>query len=106
MNSSAPYAVNSVGGDIDNEQLDETLSGFDAEWLQFNHQPLGDAVVTEADKLMRRKGQQHGLRALDALQFASFILLAEEDWAFVVADGLLADIIAAESFTVIRVALA
>jgi len=42
---------------------------------------------------------------LDALQFASFILLAEENWAFDVADGLLANIVAAENFTVIRVAL-
>jgi hypothetical protein len=32
---------------------------------------------------------------LDALQFASFILLAEVDWAFVVADGLFADTVVA-----------
>ena len=93
-------------GDINNVQLQETLSGFDIEWAQFNHQPLSDAVVAEADKLMRRKAQQYGLRALDALQFASFIFLAEGDWAFVVADGLLADIVAAENFNVIRIALA
>jgi hypothetical protein len=55
-------------GDIDNKQLNETLSGFDAEWLQFNHQPLGAAVVAKADKLMRRKAQQYGLRALDVLK--------------------------------------
>lgn len=92
-------------GDIDNAQLQETLSGFDAEWTQFNLQPLSDAVVAEADKLMRQKAQQYGLRALDALQFASFTLLAEEDWAFVVADGLLADAVASEHFAVIRIAL-
>jgi predicted nucleic acid-binding protein len=27
-------------GDINNVQLQETLSGFDIEWAQFNHQPL------------------------------------------------------------------
>ncbi len=93
-------------GDIENVQLQETLSGFDLEWAQFNAQPLSEAVVIEADKLMRRLAQQYGLRALDALQLASFILLSEEDWAFVVADGLLADTAAAENLTVIRVALA
>ncbi len=93
-------------GDIENVQLQETLSGFDLEWAQFNAQPLSEAVVIEADKLMRRLAQQYGLRALDALQLASFILLSEEDWTFVVADGLLADTAAAENLTVIRVALA
>lgn len=41
-------------GDIENVQLQETLSGFDLEWAQFNAQPLSEAVVIEADKLMRR----------------------------------------------------
>ena len=34
-------------GDINNVQLQETLSGFDIEWAQFNHQPLlrGDMSI-------------------------------------------------------------
>jgi len=54
---------------------------------------------------MRKKARQYGLRALDAIQFASFSLLAEEDWAFVVADGILADVATSEGFTVIPIAL-
>ncbi|MGB5600709.1 MAG: hypothetical protein WBM66_18445 [Thiothrix litoralis] len=54
---------------------------------------------------MRHKAQQYGLRALDAIQLASFTLLAENDWAFVVADGLLADTATSEKMNVIRIAL-
>jgi uncharacterized protein with PIN domain len=32
-------------GDINNVQLQETLSDFDVEWLQFNRQPLSGAAV-------------------------------------------------------------
>ncbi len=91
--------------EIDDTQLQGTLSSFDLEWEQLNHQPLSNAVIAEADKMMRKKARQYGLRALDALQFASFTLLAEEGWAFVVADGVLADTIKSESFDVIKIAL-
>jgi predicted nucleic acid-binding protein len=92
-------------GDIDSGQLQESLSSFDIEWDQFNQQPLSDTVITEADKLMRKKASKYGLRALDALQLASFIVLAEKDWAFIVADGVLADTVVSENYDVIRVAL-
>ena len=66
---------------------------------------INEAVVGEADRLLRQKADVYGLRALDALQFASFRLLVETDWAFVVADGLLVDAVASDGFTVIKVAL-
>lgn len=90
--------------DLDDLQLQEILSIFDLEWSQMNHQPLSEAVIEQADKLMRQKAKQYGLRALDALQLASFMLLAEEGWVFVVADGVLADTAASENLATIRVA--
>lgn len=92
-------------GDIDSTQLEESLSSFDIEWDQFNQQSLSDTVITEADRLMRKKASKYRLRALDALQLASFIVLAEKDWAFIVADGVLADTVVSENYDVIRVAL-
>nr|VFJ72765.1 MAG: Predicted nucleic acid-binding protein, contains PIN domain [Candidatus Kentron sp. FW] len=92
-------------GVLNTLQLREALSAFELEWSQMNHYPVDDAVIAQADKLMRKKARQYGLRTLDAIQFASFSLLAEEDWAFVVADGILADVAASENFTVIRIAL-
>ncbi|MEN9503197.1 MAG: hypothetical protein RI964_2482 [Pseudomonadota bacterium] len=91
--------------DLNEEQLQDALAGFDEEWARFNVHPLNEAVVGEADRLLRQKADVYGLRALDALQFASFRLLVETDWAFVVADGLLADAVASDGFTVIKVAL-
>lgn len=92
-------------GDVDEAQLQEALAGFDVEWSRFNVHPLNEVVVAEADGLLRQKAGTYRLRALDALQFASFRLLVEQDWAFVVADELLADTVASDSFAVIRVAL-
>jgi hypothetical protein len=69
-------------------------------WLK----SISDAVIAQADELMRQKAKQYGLRALDAIQLASFMLLAEENWVFVVADGILADTVASENLTTIRIA--
>lgn len=92
-------------GDIDQVQLDTALSAFESEWAQFNTQPVSELVLAEAEKLMRVTGANHGLRTLDALHFASFSLLAEDDWAFVVSDGLLADAVASQGFQVVKIAL-
>jgi len=91
--------------EIDMFQLNEALKGFDSEWNNFNIQPLGNTVITTADQLLRENADQYRLRALDAIHFASFTLLAEKNWAFVVADSLLADAVAANQFKVIRIAL-
>jgi predicted nucleic acid-binding protein len=91
--------------ELDMLQLNEALKGFDSEWNHFHVQPLGDAVITTADKLLRENADQYKLRALDAIHFASFVLLAEKNWVFVVADSLLADAVAANQFKVIRIAL-
>jgi predicted nucleic acid-binding protein len=91
-------------GDIDDLQLQEILVTFDLEWAQMNHQPISDTVIEQADKLMRHKAKQYGLRALDAIQLASFMLLAEDNWAFVVADGVLADTVTSENLATIRIA--
>ncbi|WP_020393853.1 type II toxin-antitoxin system VapC family toxin [Thiolinea disciformis] len=87
-------------GDLDAVQLVEIASGFQEEWQNLNVQPVSQAVLDEAEALMQRQGKQLGLRTLDAIQLASFALLAEENWAFVVADGLLADAVEAEQLAV------
>ncbi len=92
--------------EIDIKQLNSALKGFDSEWNHFNIQPLDDTVLSTADLLLRKNAEKHRLRTLDALHFASFSLLAENNWAFVVADKLLADTVVANQFKVIRVALA
>ena len=91
--------------EIDINQLNSALKGFDNEWNHFNIQPLDDTVLSTADLLLRKNAEKYRLRALDALHFASFSLLAENDWAFVVADKLLADTVVANQFKVIHIAL-
>lgn len=92
-------------GEIDPTQLDTTLLGFESEWARFNTQPVSELVLGEAEKLMRRTGADHGLRTLDAIHFASFSLLAEDNWAFVVSDSLLGDAVTSQGFQVFKIGL-
>lgn len=92
-------------GEIQDIELEQALEGFDSEWNNFNTYPLGDLVVTTADKLLRENAKHHKLRALDAIHFASFLLLAEDNWAFVVSDLLLANAVSENQFKVIKIAL-
>lgn len=72
--------------EIDNYSLMEALKGFDEEFLQFNVEPLGSAVLQEAENLLKSFGKSYGLRTLDALHLATFVLIKEADWFFVACD--------------------
>ncbi|MCX5814146.1 MAG: hypothetical protein NT178_16625 [Proteobacteria bacterium] len=52
----------------------------------FNMEPLRRVVLEEAESLVKKFGSQPGLRTLDALHLATFVLIAEKGWVFVAAD--------------------
>jgi len=72
--------------EIDGRALDEAINGFYEEYSQFHVEPLGHAVLQEAEELLIRYGKNHGLRTLDALHLATFILIKENNWVFVASD--------------------
>ncbi|MBI3960192.1 MAG: type II toxin-antitoxin system VapC family toxin [Chloroflexi bacterium] len=76
------------------------LEEFEAEWASYSVEPLGTLVTQEAVGLLKEFGEEHGLRTLDALHLATFVLLAEDDWVFVVADSRLAEIARKRGFQV------
>ena len=76
------------------------LEEFEAEWTAYVVEPLGPLVTQEAIALLKEFGEVHGLRTLDALHLATFVLLADEDWIFVVADSRLAEIARKRGFQV------
>lgn len=72
--------------EIDDAQLNKALSGFDEQLSEFNIEPLGQAVIKEAEALIKKYGKVLGLRTLDALHLSTFSLISESDWVFVAAD--------------------
>ncbi|MBC8181583.1 type II toxin-antitoxin system VapC family toxin [candidate division KSB1 bacterium] len=72
--------------EISKKDLEKAVNGFEIQIQDFNIDPLGHAVINEAEKLIKRFGCDYGLRTLDALQLATFYLISEEDWNFVTTD--------------------
>lgn len=72
--------------EIDDRALNEAISGFYEEYSRFNVEPLGHAVLQEAEELLVKHGKTHGLRTLDALHLATCVLLKETNWIFVASD--------------------
>lgn len=90
-------------GEITQDQLASALAGFDMEWIRFHVQPLAPVVVAEAERLVKQKGPHTPLRTLDAMQYASFTLIAEKDWQFIAADSQLLQAVSADGYTVLNV---
>jgi predicted nucleic acid-binding protein len=78
--------------EISDEQLNEAIKGFEEQIDFFNVEPLGQVILREAEFLLKRYGKKRGLRALDALQMATFSLISEKEWYFVASDEMLCEI--------------
>lgn len=72
--------------EIDDGMLAEAVSGFEEEITSFNVEPLGKAILKEAESSLKKYGKIQGFRTLDVLHIASFSLISERDWVFVAAD--------------------
>jgi len=79
-------------GEINDVLLDEAIAGFEDQITFFNVEPLGRAVIKEAEFLLKRYGKTKRLRTLDALHLGTFSLISEQGWFFVAADDLLCEI--------------
>lgn len=72
--------------EIDDDRLEEAILGFKEQYTSFRVEPVGQAVMKEAESLLQNFGKTIGLRALDALHLGAFALIRQEDWFFVAAD--------------------
>jgi uncharacterized protein with PIN domain len=88
--------------ELDEEQLNTAVDSFDNQIAGFNIEPLGHAVLEEAELFIKNHGRTHGLKALDALRLGAFSLISEKDWSFVVADDNLCNVAEAIGFTTIN----
>ncbi len=68
--------------------------------FRYNVLKFSSLVIDEADNLLRRFGEQHGLRTLDSLQFAFLITYCEDDTCFVCSDAAFGRMVKGEGFDV------
>lgn len=78
--------------EMNDEQLNEAVIGFEEQLYFFNVEPLGQAILREAELLLKKYGKRRRLRSLDALQMGTFSLISERGWYFVAADDILCEI--------------
>lgn len=88
--------------EIDENKLNNALSGFEEQMITFNVEPLGNAIIKEAESLMKQYGKSYGLRTLDALHLGTFNLIAEKDWFFVASDETLCKVVHQIGYSVIN----
>lgn len=84
----------------------DTLQALIAKFRQdvaqrYNVLKFSSLVIDEADNLLRRFGEQRGLKTLDSLQFAFFITYCEHETQFTCSDTLLSQLVKTEGFGVI-----
>jgi len=79
--------------EINDDQLKEAITGFEEQLNFFNVEPLGQAILREAEYLMKRYGRTKRLKALDTLQLGTFSLISEKGWFFVATDDILCEIV-------------
>ncbi|MEX0780847.1 MAG: type II toxin-antitoxin system VapC family toxin [Balneolales bacterium] len=67
-------------------ELNIVLEAVNEQIDSFNIITIGADIMEETGSLITRYGQYHGLRTLDALHIACWMLLKENDWYFVSSD--------------------
>ncbi len=88
--------------ELDEERLNTAVNSFENQISEFNIEPLGHAVLEEAELFIKNHGRTHGLKAMDALHLGSFSLISEKDWSFVVADDNLCKVAEVVGFNTIN----
>ena len=86
---------------ISEENLQIAFDSFNAYLQKISIRPLSSITITEAENLFD-KYYSYGLRTLDALQFASFSLLSDNEIYFVTADNKLCQIVEIAGFSIIN----
>lgn len=88
--------------DLRRDDYNLLQQGFRERWDSFSIQPLNRKVIDEAEQLLENYGSRYGLRSLDALHAAAFILVAERNWYFAASDKNLCAVVSDLGFQVLN----
>lgn len=72
--------------EINTRHLENALKQYDAAESNFIVIPIDSSVIQRAEQLLRESGREKGLRTLDAIHLATYLLYAKKSWQFVVSD--------------------
>jgi len=89
--------------EIPEGKLEAILIAIEQQFRSFRIVPLASDILEETKVLMKQFGGEFGLRTLDALHIAGFILFAEPRWKFVSSDKNQIDVVAALNYQTIAV---
>ncbi len=72
--------------EIKEEDLEKILIAIENQFMLFNIVPLAGDIIKETMQMIIRYGKDYGLRTLDAMHIAGWILVTEPSWFFVSSD--------------------
>ncbi len=78
--------------EINKENLLKTIKAFDKEIRLFKVEPITRLIIGEAEGLLKKYGSSYGLRTLDSIHMATFMLIKDKDWLFVASDKILIEL--------------
>jgi predicted nucleic acid-binding protein len=71
---------------ISEHDLREILRAFDEQMTYIAVEPISRAVIEESKNILQKTGKKYQIRSLDAIQLATFNLIADNKWTFVSTD--------------------
>lgn len=80
-------------GEISRAMLIGVQEGINQQLQQFNEVFMSGDIVHKATELISRFGEWKGLRTLDALHVAGWMLYAEDEWKFVTSDKIQREVV-------------
>jgi predicted nucleic acid-binding protein len=72
--------------ELNPETLQTVKEAFENKSVAWNIEPFSSLQTAEANRIIDKYGKSFGIRTLDALHLAAFLVLRQEDWTFVVSD--------------------
>jgi predicted nucleic acid-binding protein len=88
--------------EINDKMLALAIEGFEEQIDKFLIEPIKSIIIKEAELLLKKYGQNEGLRTLDSIHLATFSLISEKNWIFVASDKRLCDIAEKLNFKIIN----
>lgn len=72
--------------EINTQLLELAIENFNKAISNFHIIQVESVLISDSEKLLIQFGKKEGLRTLDALQLASFLMVKSTNWKFVVSD--------------------
>ena len=83
-------------------QLQAAMDGYNEEIANYNVENITSYTFKQSQNIILEYGKEWGLRSLDALQIAAFVIIAEKEWTFVSSDNIACNVVNRMGFKIIN----